>query len=169
MRHALLLLALVALSLLATGCPQMQQLSQTANELNKSANELNQDAKKLEESATKVKETATKVDGTVQRGKTALDKTGGLELEDENTQPATTNPETTTTEHTTEATCCVNNAFYECGGAAATAQCVGEPMPLMDCLGPCTDSTCEDACIEKHGPDPSACQRDESRDGECAD
>jgi len=68
------------------------------------------------------------------------------------------------------ATCCVNGAFYTCPSAAAATQCLGEPMRLMSCMQECTgdDGSCENGCAEKHGPDPSSCQRDASGDASCA-
>jgi hypothetical protein len=65
------------------------------------------------------------------------------------------------------ATCCVNGAFYTCGGVAEASQCVGEPFKLVDCLGACGDSACEQQCISKYGPDPSPCQRDATQDNTC--
>ena len=165
-RTLLLLLTLAMLSLVLTGCPQMQALAQTANDLNKTATDVNKTANDLNKTADNVEQTAKKVDGTVERGKTAASKVDGLELEGGNTEP-TQQPAASPQPTDTQSTCCVNGAFYDCGDAAAAAQCIGEPMPLMDCLMPCTDNTCENTCLEKYGPDPSACQRDESRDGSC--
>lgn len=67
------------------------------------------------------------------------------------------------------ATCCVNGAFYACPGIAAATQCLGEPMSLVNCLGECsgTEGDCENACADKYGPDPSSCQRDAAQDGSC--
>ncbi|MFN3200281.1 MAG: hypothetical protein ACE366_17925 [Bradymonadia bacterium] len=64
--------------------------------------------------------------------------------------------------------CCVNKRYYTCKSAADAAQCLGEPMNLMNCLGKCTGGpSCEETCMRKHGPDTRACDRDSSRDGEC--
>lgn len=72
-----------------------------------------------------------------------------------------------------EATCCVNGAFYDCPSLNDVGICVGEPMNLMNCMSSCSmgsGTSCEDACVEEHGPKPqdSECRREPSRDGECA-
>ncbi len=71
------------------------------------------------------------------------------------------------TNSSSSATCCVNGAFYNCGSAQDAAQCVGQPFKLMNCVSSCSDSSCEDGCINQHGPDPSSCQRDSSKDNTC--
>jgi hypothetical protein len=73
-----------------------------------------------------------------------------------------------TTQNTSSAYCCVNRAFYSCSSAANAAQCLGEPMQLMQCMQSCgMDANCEPNCIKKHGPDPSPCSREMGRDSEC--
>ena len=73
-----------------------------------------------------------------------------------------------------DATCCVNGAFYDCPSLNDVGICVGEPMNLMNCMGACdpmsSGTSCEDACMEKHGPKPqdSECSREPSRDNECS-
>ncbi len=59
--------------------------------------------------------------------------------------------------------CCVNGAFYECPSAGAVDQCVGR---FTRCISGCGMS-CMEQCLESDPPDPSSCQRDTSRDGEC--
>ncbi|TNF37268.1 MAG: hypothetical protein EP329_03620 [Deltaproteobacteria bacterium] len=66
------------------------------------------------------------------------------------------------------ATCCVNGAFYACPNAAAATQCLGQPFDLANCLGECTGADgCEEECARKYGPDPSSCQRDATADASC--
>ena len=70
--------------------------------------------------------------------------------------------------------CCINGAFYTCPDSAAADQCAGAGG-LDACLAECgmgpdsfPDFGCEEACFNGVGdPDPSACARDESKDGTC--
>jgi hypothetical protein len=66
-------------------------------------------------------------------------------------------------------TCCVNKAFYTCSSPSALKTCFGEPMQLGSCASSCPsdDSDCPLRCVEAHGPDPSQCTREVTRDGEC--
>jgi hypothetical protein len=66
--------------------------------------------------------------------------------------------------------CCINDAFYACGSSAAFQQCAG--FDVGACLAACApmDVTCPQGCFMRSSmarPDPSACTRDVSRDGEC--
>jgi hypothetical protein len=73
-----------------------------------------------------------------------------------------------TTTKTSSAHCCVNGAYYTCPSGGAAAQCVGQPMQLMSCVRKCGfKSGCDQDCARQHGPDPSACQRNPSKDGQC--
>ena len=69
----------------------------------------------------------------------------------------------------TTARCCINGAYYTCDSLQAANQCIGEPMNMMGCMDKCgmSDSSCEESCIQKYGPDPSSCQRQVAKDGEC--
>jgi hypothetical protein len=66
-------------------------------------------------------------------------------------------------------TCCVNQAFYTCSSPSALKTCFGEPMQLGSCASSCPsdDSDCPLRCVAAHGPDPSQCTREVTRDGEC--
>lgn len=59
--------------------------------------------------------------------------------------------------------CCVNAAFSSCPSAAAVDQCVGG---FTRCICGC-GVECMERCLETDPPDPSACAREPSRDGEC--
>jgi len=59
--------------------------------------------------------------------------------------------------------CCVNGAFYDCPSAAAVDQCVGR---FTRCISGCGMS-CMEQCLQTDPPDPSSCERQPSRDGEC--
>jgi hypothetical protein len=59
--------------------------------------------------------------------------------------------------------CCVNGSFYRCPSVGAVDQCAGA---FTRCLSDCGFG-CADRCLETNPPDPSACTRDSSRDGEC--
>ncbi|NOY93931.1 MAG: hypothetical protein GXP55_22335 [Deltaproteobacteria bacterium] len=61
------------------------------------------------------------------------------------------------------AQCCVNGAFYACPNAGAVDQCVGR---FTRCISGC-GLECIEQCMSTDPPDPSACTRDASRDGEC--
>lgn len=61
------------------------------------------------------------------------------------------------------ARCCINGAFYECGSAAAVDRCSGA---FMRCVAGC-GGACVESCLRSDPPDPSACTRVSSRDGEC--
>lgn len=74
----------------------------------------------------------------------------------------------TETKTSSSAHCCVNGAYYTCDSGVKAAQCLGEPMKLMQCVQGCGfDSSCEPKCIKAHGPDPSPCTRVMAKDGEC--
>lgn len=59
--------------------------------------------------------------------------------------------------------CCVNGQFYDCPSAAAVDQCVGR---FTRCISGCGMS-CMEQCLQSDPPDPSSCNREPSRDGEC--
>ncbi len=59
--------------------------------------------------------------------------------------------------------CCVNGAFYDCPSAAAVDQCVGR---FTRCISGC-GMGCMEQCLQSDPPDPSSCDREPSRDGEC--
>ncbi len=61
-----------------------------------------------------------------------------------------------------DATCCVNHRHYTCPSVSAAAQCLGQPMKLMDCFSTCSGSgmSCEQSCNNQYGPDPSSCRSD---------
>jgi hypothetical protein len=68
-------------------------------------------------------------------------------------------------------TCCLNGAFYNCTSQAAYGQCAG--FDIDACMGACSpsDPACAQGCMEKLSTakhDPSACQRDPSKDGTCS-
>lgn len=74
----------------------------------------------------------------------------------------------TTTTKTSSAHCCVNGAYYTCPSGAAATQCLGQPMRLMSCIQGCGfKSGCDQECARNHGPNPSACQRNPSKDSTC--
>lgn len=95
------------------------------------------------------------------------------------TQEVTSQPVTHATDNATDSAsnttldepvrCCVNQAFYTCDTAAAASECIGEPMDMVSCMQNCpfADSSCEDSCVNRYGPNPSPCARDASRDAEC--
>lgn len=59
--------------------------------------------------------------------------------------------------------CCVNGQFYDCPSAAAVDQCVGR---FTRCISGCGMS-CMEQCLQTDPPDPSSCNPEPSRDGEC--
>jgi len=66
--------------------------------------------------------------------------------------------------------CCVNGAYHMCPTEQAFFQCSGGD--LFSCLDACSfdDFACQNACYEAQGNgDPSSCERQEAKDGSCAD
>lgn len=66
-----------------------------------------------------------------------------------------------------EASCCVNRAFYSCPNVAAVNKCGGETAACLSKCMSSSDMKCPDRCMAEHPPDPSSCNRDPSRDGQC--
>lgn len=59
--------------------------------------------------------------------------------------------------------CCINKRAYACGSPEALDRCAGA---FSRCLVECGLS-CAESCMKSHPPDPSACSRDSSLDGDC--
>jgi hypothetical protein len=66
-----------------------------------------------------------------------------------------------------EASCCVNGAFYLCPDAAAVNKCGGATAACMSKCMSSSDMKCPDKCMSDYPPDPSSCQRQSNRDGDC--
>ncbi len=62
--------------------------------------------------------------------------------------------------------CCVNKRYYHCASASDLDRCAGE---FARCMAKCSmgDMGCTDNCLRHHPPDPSSCERDSSKDGNC--
>jgi hypothetical protein len=67
-------------------------------------------------------------------------------------------------------TCCLNGSFYDCTTSQAFMMCAG--FDVGACLQKCapSDFNCQNNCFmmaQQSTHDPSACNRDPSRDGQC--
>ncbi|MRG98528.1 hypothetical protein [Polyangium spumosum] len=93
---------------------------------------------------------------------TASDVLGGIKT----TESGQSNT-TATAQSSASAHCCINRAYYQCPSAAAVNKCAGESAA---CLTRCMmggGSGCGERCMKEHPPDPSDCQRQPEKDGQC--
>ncbi|MDI3287437.1 hypothetical protein [Polyangium sp. 15x6] len=63
--------------------------------------------------------------------------------------------------------CCVNGSYYQCPSAAAVNKCAGESAACLSRCMSSSDMSCGERCMKEHPPDPSDCQRQSDKDGQC--
>lgn len=93
--------------------------------------------------------------------------TMGVNLPADSTSSSTMTPSGSSDKTSSDMTCCVNDAFYDCPSASAVYQCSGA---FMTCMVDCgmMDMDCPESCMDSHPLDPSACSRNPSRDNTCS-
>lgn len=63
--------------------------------------------------------------------------------------------------------CCVNGSYYQCPSVAAVNKCAGESAACLSRCMSSSDMSCGERCMKEHPPDPSDCQRQSDKDGQC--
>ena len=147
---------LFALLLFAAGCASLQNFGQAAEDFNKTMTDPNRSAQDVLDSGEDLQKAGENLQKTSDQAGDYAANSGSIKMD-----------EGDSSDGTQSANCCVNGAYYECPDAGAASVCIGEPMSLMSCLNDCSSSSCEQSCLDQHGPDPSQCTRDMSRDGNC--